>query len=68
MATGKVKWFSAEKGYGFIIPDEKGEDIFLHRTAIQDKAYVPVENDRVSFDVVPGRKSDKTQAGKVVKA
>jgi CspA family cold shock protein len=57
MAQGTVKWFNAEKGYGFIAPDEGGTDLFVHFSAIQSQGYKRLdENQRVSFDVGDGPK------------
>jgi CspA family cold shock protein len=57
MATGKVKWFNETKGFGFITPDNGGEDLFAHYTAIQTSGFkVLQENQSVSFDVVQGQK------------
>ena len=54
--TGKVKWFNAEKGYGFITTDE-GQDIFAHYSQIQKDGFKTLdENERVSFEVVDGDK------------
>ena len=52
MATGTVKWFNATKGFGFIMPDDGGKDVFVHVTAVQ-AAGLPGLNDgqKVSFDV-----------------
>jgi cold shock protein len=57
MATGTVKWFSDQKGYGFIIPDEGGKDLFVHHTGLvgQDHRSL-VEGARVSFDAETGSK------------
>ncbi len=56
MAEGKVKWFSNEKGYGFISRDD-GDDIFVHHSAIQMEGYRTLtENQAVEFDVVDGPK------------
>jgi cold shock protein len=66
MAQGTVKWFNAEKGFGFITPDEGGSDLFVHHTAIQDRGFRTLqENQRVSFDVAQGPKGP--QATNVVK-
>jgi len=57
MTTGTVKWFNAEKGYGFIAPDDGGADVFVHYTAIQSGGYRSLEeNQKVSFDVQQGQK------------
>ncbi|MCI6704183.1 MAG: cold-shock protein [Bulleidia sp.] len=65
MATGKVKWFNAEKGYGFITADD-GTDIFVHYSAIQGEGFKTLdEGQAVSFDV---SQSDRgPQASNVVK-
>ena len=57
MATGTVKWFSDEKGYGFITPDEDGKDLFVHHSAIVGSGFRSLpEGARVSYDVEQGRK------------
>jgi cold shock protein len=57
MAQGTVKWFNAEKGYGFITPDGGGADLFAHFSAIESSGYRSLdENQRVEFEVVQGQK------------
>lgn len=57
MATGTVKWFNAEKGFGFIAPDDGSADAFVHYTAIETSGYRSLdENQHVEFDVEPGKK------------
>ncbi|HSL68045.1 MAG TPA: cold-shock protein [Actinomycetota bacterium] len=56
MATGTVKWFNPDKGFGFITPEE-GPDVFVHFSAIQGEGYRNLEeNQRVEFDIVQGQK------------
>ncbi len=57
MATGIVKWFNDSKGFGFITPDEGGEDLFAHFSAITMDGFKTLkEGQRVSFDVTTGPK------------
>jgi CspA family cold shock protein len=61
VATGTVKFFNAEKGYGFISRDQ-GEDVFVHFSQIQGEGYKTLEDgQRVEFDVAPGRKGEEAQ-------
>ena len=60
MATGTVKWFSAEKGFGFITPDEPGKDLFVHHSAIAGGGYHTLaDGAKVSFDTEAGPKGPK---------
>jgi CspA family cold shock protein len=57
VAEGTVKWFNAEKGFGFISVDGGGPDVFVHYSAIQSRGYLTLEeNQRVQFEIVPGKK------------
>jgi len=57
MATGTVKWFNDAKGYGFITPDDGGEDLFAHFSAIQMNGFKTLkEGQKVSFEVTQGPK------------
>ena len=63
MATGKVKWFNDQKGYGFIAPDNGGKDVFVHISALERAGLRSLaENQAVSFEVVADRKSGKESA------
>jgi cold shock protein len=60
MPTGTVKWFSVEKGYGFISPDEGNGDLFVHHTGIKTEGYRSLlDGDKVSFEVETGPKGAK---------
>jgi CspA family cold shock protein len=65
MNKGTVKWFNAEKGYGFIA-QEGGPDVFVHFTAIQGQGFKSLnEGDRVEFEVEPGKNGKGPQAKNV---
>lgn len=60
MATGTVKWFNDSKGYGFITPDDGGEDLFAHFSAITMSGFKTLkEGQKVSFEVTNGNKGKK---------
>jgi CspA family cold shock protein len=60
MARGTVKWFSEEKGYGFVSPDEGSEDLFVHYTAIEGEGYRSLEEgERISYEPTRGRKGEQ---------
>ena len=62
MATGTVKWFNAEKGFGFIAPDDGSADVFAHYSAIASSGYKSLdENQKVEFEVTQGPKGPQAE-------
>ena len=62
MAQGTVKWFNAEKGFGFIAQEDGGDDVFVHYSAIQSQGYKSLdENQKVEFDVTQGPKGPQAE-------
>ena len=61
--TGKVKFFNAEKGFGFIVPDDGGKDVFVHVSAVQRSGLAGLaEGQRVSYDSEPDKKGKGPKA------
>ena len=66
MTTGTVKWFNATKGYGFIAPDDGGNDVFVHITAVHQAGLQGLdEGQKVEFELVTDPKRGKTSAGEL---
>ena len=67
MAQGTVKWFNAEKGFGFIAQADGGADVFVHFTAIQADGYHSLdENQTVEFDIVQGPKGPQADNVRII--
>ncbi|HEY3603139.1 MAG TPA: cold-shock protein [Sporichthyaceae bacterium] len=67
MTQGTVKWFNAEKGFGFIAQDNGGADVFVHYSAIQTTGYRTLEdNQKVEFDIVQGAKGPQAENVKAI--
>ena len=67
MATGTVKWFNTQKGFGFIQPDDGGKDVFVHISAVQRAGLQTLnEGQKVSFDIVPDARGAKAANLKAV--
>ncbi|WP_293806842.1 cold-shock protein [uncultured Bosea sp.] len=69
MNKGTVKWFNATKGYGFITPENGGQDVFVHISAVERAGLRELRDGQVvSFELVADRKTGKTSAGNLVVA
>lgn len=67
MATGTVKWFNDDKGYGFITPEDGGKDLFVHHSGIAGEGFKSLaENARVEFEATQGDKGPQATNVKVI--
>lgn len=67
MPTGVVKWWNGSKGYGFIKPDDGSDDVFVHASALKKSGMDDLmDDDRVSYDLEPGKKGMQAKNVKVV--
>jgi CspA family cold shock protein len=68
MATGTVKWFNAEKGFGFIAPSDGSADVFAHYSAIDSSGYRSLdENDKVEYETTQGPKGPQASNIRVIR-
>ena len=68
MATGTVKWFNGEKGYGFITPEDGSKDLFVHFSAIQAEGYKSLdEGQKVEYDATQGQKGPQASNVRIVR-
>ena len=64
MATGTVKWFNEQKGYGFVQPDDGSKDVFVHISAVEGAGLRTLkEGQKISFEVVTDKRTGKSSAG-----
>ena len=69
MATGTVKWFNTQKGYGFIAPDEGGQDVFVHASAVERAGMHALnEGQQVAYELERDPRNGKLSAGQLQKA
>ncbi len=61
MATGTVKWFNVEKGFGFILPDDGGNDLFVHRSNVDTPDRTLMDEQRVEYESGAGRKGPEAK-------
>ena len=66
MSTGTVKWFNAQKGYGFIQPDEGGKDVFVHISAVERAGMQTLrEGQKISYEMTEDRRTGKSSADRL---
>ncbi|HLH91852.1 MAG TPA: cold-shock protein [Xanthobacteraceae bacterium] len=66
MSTGTVKWFNAQKGYGFIQPDEGGKDVFVHISAVERAGMQTLrEGQKISYELTQDRRTGKSSADRL---
>jgi CspA family cold shock protein len=66
MSTGTVKWFNAQKGYGFIQPDDGGKDVFVHVSAVQRAGLQSLhEGQKISYELAQDRRTGKSSADRL---
>ncbi|WP_374546366.1 cold-shock protein [Rhodoblastus sp.] len=66
MATGTVKWFNGQKGFGFIQPDDGGTDVFVHISAVEQAGLSGLrEGQKISYEVVADRRTGKSSASRL---
>lgn len=66
MSTGTVKWFNAQKGFGFIQPDDGSKDVFVHISAVEQAGMRALnEGQKLSYDIIEDRRSGKSSARKL---
>ncbi|TDQ66897.1 CspA family cold shock protein [Maritalea mobilis] len=69
MPQGTVKWFNTQKGYGFIQPDDGGNDVFVHISAVQKAGMAQLdEGQKLSYEILQDKRSGKSSAGELVAA
>jgi CspA family cold shock protein len=67
MATGTVKWFNTQKGYGFIQPDDGGKDVFVHISAVERAGLKGLKDgQKLTFELVTDKRTGRTSAGELV--
>jgi CspA family cold shock protein len=67
MATGTVKWFNTQKGFGFIQPDDGGKDVFVHISAVERAGLKGLKDgQKLTFELVTDKRTGRTSAGELV--